>query len=97
MLARFQTQDKDFQLLQSSWSSSLNPLLANPITGGVMLTGILLTSGVNTINHLLGRKMQGWVITDQNGAAAVYRSKPFNALTLTLTSDANVTVDIYGF
>lgn len=97
MLARFQTDDKNFQLLQTSWSAELNPLLSNPLSNGIFLSNVLLINGSNTINHLLGRKMQGWFITDQNASASIYRSQPLNAQTLTLTSNANVTVTIYGF
>lgn len=96
-LALFHTDSRDLTLLQTSWSTELNPVLANPLVNGIFRKGIALINGVTTINHLLGRKQQGFIITDINGAALVYRSLPFNNLTLTLTSNATVTVDLYIF
>lgn len=93
----FKNDDRDFQLMQTSWSSTINPVLSNPLSQGIFLKSVALISGVNVINHRLGRTQQGWVLTDANASASVYRSQPFNNLTLTLTSDAVVTVNLYVF
>ncbi len=96
-LTQFQSDDRNFQLMQNSWASSLNPVLSNPIVNGFVLPNLVLVTGANTINHRLGRMMQGWIVTDQNGAATVYRSAPLNNLTLTLTASAGITVSLYVF
>jgi hypothetical protein len=41
--------------------------------------------------------MQGWMITDINAAAAIYRSAPLNNLTLTLNASAACIVNIGVF
>jgi hypothetical protein len=64
---------------------------------GVYLEGVNLINGVTQINSKLDRIMQGWMITDINGAATIYRSQPLNSKTLTLTSNAAVTVNLYVF
>jgi hypothetical protein len=87
-------QKLSLDMLQTRWASQLNPLLANPLNNMSTLKDIKLTTGVNVINTLLGRMQQGWVIVDKQGPADVYRSAPFNDLTLTLTSSANVTISI---
>lgn len=97
MLAQFQGGDTPFQLLQNSWASALNPLLANPVCTGILLKNIALASGANTINHKLGRTPQGWLIIDRDGTATIYRSQPLNNLTLTLTSSASINVSLYVF
>lgn len=79
------------------WAAQLNPVLANPLSTMNILTGIKLAVGNNVINHLLGQQQQGWIITDINGASTIYRSAPFNELTLTLNSSAIVTVNIGVF
>ena len=84
-------------LLQTQWRKVLNPLLANQWTQGQLLTGVVLINGVTTISHKLGRQMVGWTITDQNALASIYRSQPLNATTLTLTSSAAVTVNLWVF
>jgi hypothetical protein len=79
------------------WAQSLNPIIANPSNNTYFLNQIKLKSGVNVINHGLGRLLNGWIITDINAAATIYRSAPLNNLTLTLTSSAAATVNIEVF
>lgn len=81
----------------TKWKSILDPVIAAPMVGVNILTGIQLKNGVTVINHLLGAMQQGWFLADINGAATVYRSAPFNDKTLTLTSSAAVTVNIGVF
>lgn len=83
--------------MQNVWASQLNPTLSNPINRCSILKDVILISGLNVINHKLGAKQSGWFLTDLNGSANIYRSAPFNDLTLSLTSDANVTVSIGVF
>lgn len=90
-------QKLPLDLMQTRWASQLNPILTNPMTNMSIIENVQLQSGVNVINTLLGRNQQGWVITDIQGPATIYRSASFNALTLTLTSSAAVTVSIGVF
>jgi hypothetical protein len=78
-------------------ASAVNPLLNNPLNTCSILNDVVLIDGVNVINHKLGRQMLGWFLTDIQGIASIYRSAPFNSLTLTLTSSAAVTVSIGVF
>lgn len=96
-LPRFTTDDKNVTLLQSAWATQLEPVIEFSPNKGLILKGISLISGVNTINHRLGRKPQGYIITDMDAAATVYRSQPLNDLTLTLTSNAAANVAIWVF
>jgi hypothetical protein len=84
-------------LMQTQWASQLDPVLGNPLVQGNLLTGIALINGVTVINHKLSRQMQGWIIVDQNAAATVYRSAALNSSTLSLTSNAAVTVALWVF
>lgn len=87
----------NLMIMQNRWASQLNPLLANPLNSVLVLKNIKLSSGNNVINHLLGRVQQGWVITDIQGVADIFRSADFNDKTLTLNSSAVVTVNIGVF
>lgn len=82
---------------KNKWAQSLNPVLANSILSGNIVQNQRLIAGANIINHGLGRVLQGWFITDQNGVATIYRSQPMNASTLTLTSSAIVTCSLWVF
>jgi len=84
-------------LMQTKWASQLNPVLANPLNGISILKDVSLINGVTKINHLLGRQMQGWMILDIDEPATIYRSAPLNPLTLTLTSNVAVVVNIGVF
>lgn len=82
---------------QNQWASQLNPILANPLNSIQVLKNVALKSGTNVINHKLGRQLQGWVLTDIQGVATIYRSAPMNDKTLTLVASANVTCNIGVF
>lgn len=97
MLTIFQDPNKNLMLLQTSWSKEINPLLNNTLMNGQMLKDISLVTGANTINHLLSRKMQGWMLVDINAAVTVYRSQPMNDKTLTLTASGNAIVSLWVF
>lgn len=101
MLPIFNTPDQILSMLQTKWASELNPLLTNPILSGVQLKRITLATGANSINHKLGRKLQGWIITRWIGSSAsVYDTQDSNSmpeLTLNLTSSGTVSVDIYVY
>lgn len=48
--------------LQTKWASIIDPVITNPTNQGLLLTNIKLISGTNTINHKLGRDLQGWIV-----------------------------------
>lgn len=96
----FQSDNKELSLLQTSWSTAINPVLKFPINQGDVLQGVVLAIGTNVINHLLGRKLIGWFIVRQRALANVYDTQDSNtrpAISLFLVSDAVVTVDIFVF
>ena len=86
-----------YDLMLTKWASILNPVIANKLNGVSILSNIVLAVGSNKIPHLLGRAQQGWFVTDVNGIATIYRSKPFEANFIYLTSSAIVTVSIGVF
>lgn len=83
--------------MQTRWKALIDPVLSNPVTNPTILTGVKLVVGTNVVNHLLGQLQQGWFITDINAAASIYRSAPFNNLTLTLHSSAVATISLVVF
>ena len=99
-LAYFQSDDRTLSLLQTSWSQQLNPIINSAPNNSTILTSVALVSGTNTINHLLGRKLQGWKIVRQRSSASIYDNQDNNqqpTLTLILISNAAVVVDIEVF
>lgn len=96
-LPKIISDDQTVQLMQTKWASILNPLLAQPLSSNSILPGVVLQVGDNVINHLLGRQMQGWIISDIDALSSIYRTSPFNKTTLTLNSSAVCTVDLVVF
>ena len=91
------SQSLPYPLQQTQLVSQTNALAANPITQGLQLTGISLTTGSTTVKTTLGRTQLGWFITDINAAATVYRSGSFNASNMVLTASAPCTVSIWVY
>lgn len=94
------TNDKDLSQLSTKWKSILDPVIASPITQGSILSNIQLANGTTVINHLLGRKLVGWLVVGQNALASIYDNQASNQtpqLTLSLTSSAAVTVNLMVF
>jgi len=96
-LPTFKDPNTNMMLMQSSWSSQLNPVLGNPLTNPTLLKNVSLKTGANVINHTLGSTPIGWIVTDINAVASIYRSAAFNSLTLTLTSSAPCVVSLAVF
>lgn len=100
MLPQFPTTDRPLSLLQIQWAEQLNPVIVNPLMSGFVLQEVALTSGDNTINHLLGRALKGWFVVRKRAAAEIYDKQDSNRLptkTLVLNSNATVSVDLYVF
>ena len=87
--------------MQVQWAQEINPVLSNPIVNGILLKDQVLAIGSNAINHKLGRKLQGWIVTRMQGTfSQLYDNQSGNQtpeLTLALHSSAVTTVDIYVF
>lgn len=101
-LAQFQTNDKDFQLMQNSWATVLNPVINNPSNKAIILKNVslLAASAPNVVNHKLGRNLQGWRLVRVRASATIYDTQDANQtpnLTLNLRTSADVTVDLEVF
>lgn len=99
-VSQVQTTDRVIGQIQSNIITPLNLILSNPITDGILLQNVTLSSGDNSINHKLGRKLQGWFIVRQRASASIYDKQDSNSLpdkTLSLNASAQVTVDLYVF
>ena len=87
-----------WDLAQTKWSATLNPVLAIPFLSGNQIFNIVLTASTpKVINHLLQRMPQGWFLTDNQADAVVWRSAAFNSLTITLEASANTTISFWVF
>lgn len=89
-----------WELANPKWAATINPILSNPITSGVLLQNVKLVSGSNSINHTLGRKLQGYVVVLNSANATFYDGQATNQypdLTLVLIASGAATVSLYVF
>lgn len=101
LLPIFQDDNKNFMLMQTSWASSLNPVIQSALSNGNIVKNIKLVSGTNVINHLLGRAPQGYFpVRFQSSATSFYDTQSTNSqaiLTLILVAAGSATVDLFIF
>lgn len=98
--AKMQTENREVNQLQNNIGLAVDPVLQNKIVDGSLVQNVVLATGSNVVNHLLGRNLIGWIITRRNGVATVYDTQSTNPIpnkTLLLTASAGLTVDIYCF
>lgn len=87
-----------WELAQTKWSATLNPILSIPFLSGNQITAVALFANVpKPINHLLQKMPQGWFLTDNTAQATIWRAANFNSLTITLESDADTTISFWVF
>ncbi len=96
----FKSEDQSLTLLQTNWSSQINPVIDNAPNKSLVLKNIKLVTGSNNINTTLGRTLQGWKIVRQRSAGTVYDNQDNNPkpnLTLLLISNADIVIDLEVF
>lgn len=93
-------QELPWHMADNRWGAILNPIVANPANNSLILKNVELAIGANVINHRLGKPLTGWSIIRKRASADIYDTQDTNQmpqLTLTLVSDAIVTVDLEVF
>lgn len=89
-----------WELANPKWAATINPVLSNPITSGNLIENITLVSGNNTINHGLGRKLQGYIVVRNASGTTFFdrqASNPMTDLTLILVASGATEISIYVF
>lgn len=89
-----------WDMADDRWASQINPIISRAQNNSLIIKNVELSIGINTINHGLGQKLQGWNLTRKRGPASIYDAQDTNQmpqLTLTLVSDAAVSIDLEVF
>lgn len=96
-LKRIQTSSRELEQLQGNVQDALDRLTASPMADALVLERVSLTTGVNKVNHRLGRKLRGWSVARQRSAASIYDAQDAcrsPELLLELVASADVVVDL---
>lgn len=88
---RIQTSDTDLTLVQDNVANTLNPLTRVALLDGQLLTNVALSTVPLRIEHLLGRKPLGYIVTGLNQAATIFGTES-DARLMTLTASNNGTI-----
>lgn len=92
---QLQHPDTLINRIQNAVASALNPITSILFLDGEQLTSIELTSGVpKEVSHRLGRQVSNYWVTKANAAANVY-DQGSTTTTITLVSNANVTINLW--
>lgn len=89
-----------FNALVTNIQQIFTSLLGRVQLDSVLLAGVELTTGPNTVPHTLGRTLTGWSITRLNAAASVYDTQATNPdpdTYLVLVASAPCTVSLEVF
>jgi hypothetical protein len=95
-----QSTDVNLTAVQTRWAAVINPLLSQPLSQALLLSGISVSSGTNAINHKLGRKLQGYIVVGCNAAVTFHDSQSTNSmpqLTLNLIASGAATINLLVF
>jgi|TARA_R100001443_G_scaffold33383_3_gene47301 hypothetical protein len=94
------TGDAKIDQLQSNIRTAISPLLSLPFADGVHKTDVALGTSDTLVDHGLGRKFVGYIITKQNADTSVFESSTTNNfpdVQMILKAGATVTVDLFFF
>lgn len=90
----------EWNLANPKWAASLNPIIGNPLVSGSILKDVKVSTGNNTINHGLGRKLQGYFVILNSASVTFYDRQSTNSmpdLTLVLVASGAATISLYVF
>lgn len=112
-IAFLQSEDRDLNQVQRNILASLNQLIDNQISSGVIVkdVSLLLARNPNRVSHTLTRKPTGYIVignsTDSRiwDSQALYETDPTDTVntygpatvSLLLNTSANTTVNLYVF
>ena len=93
--------DSALTQLQNNIAGFTSQLTNNPILTGNLITGVVLVFGqTTTVNHGLGRKIQGFQIVYKNNSVEVWaedvnQTLPISNIVLSTSADATVNLWVF--
>jgi len=91
---------QDLQRFQAFVQQAWAQVSKMPIINGVLVQNVPLTTGENTVEHKLGRKLLGYIVVGNSADSRIWDSQASNNLpskTLVLNCSANTTVSLWVF
>lgn len=95
-----EVDSKELRRVQANLADFVQPLVRNPLLDGVLLEGVSLAAGTNTVAHGLGRAPRGVLPLLGNADARVWLSATPSAApagSVRLDASAAVTLSLFVF
>jgi hypothetical protein len=89
-----------WELAQTKWAGTLNPVIANVLLQGRLLEDLSVSTGTNAIAHGLGRNLVGYFVVRNNAAVTFYDAQASQQrpdLFLSLVASGAATISLYVF
>lgn len=80
----------DMSRLQDALGTTINKIVKKDVIDGAQLSNLSIGTAAVRISHTLGRQPLGWIVTDIDKNANIYRTA-WDSKTITLTSSAAAT------
>jgi hypothetical protein len=94
------TGDQNIELLQQNVKKFVKVLEDNPLLDGVLIENITVPNmGTVVVNHKLGRRPRGWILTDKAGNGNIFRGAAWTDKTIELANSvaADCVIAIWVF
>ncbi len=92
---KVKTDQRDVEQLQVNVGQQFAAMRDCPFLSGATISAALV-SGDNVVNNPLGRTIQGYMVTDRDSDATVYRSAS-DLRTITLVASAPINISLWIF
>lgn len=93
---QLQHSDTLINRIQNLVATAITPVLSILFLDGQQLTSVTLTAATPTVvSHRLGHPVNNWWVTKLNANAAVWESAASTNTTITLSTSADVVVNIW--
>jgi hypothetical protein len=98
---RIRTANDELRQLQDATAVVFASLAGRSLIDGVLIKDLAFTASVEkTVNHFLGREIEGWLVVKKNATADIWdgqATNPTPTRTLRLTASADVTISLWVF
>lgn len=90
--------NEELNRVQDKLQEFFQPITANPLLDGTLLTSVTISTTLTQVPHRLGRPPLGYIIVAQNSNATIWQpSKSLPSTFLDLQASATTVADIWVF
>lgn len=97
-LRRVRTTDLAIRQVQDAEDLIFKDIARRQIVDGLLIKDVVITSGTPlSIDHGLGRTLQGWIVCKQNANSVIWETASSISSILILNASSTVTISLWVF